>query len=96
MACGGDPSFGRQARNGGAYQPLGEAKRLRQIDQAAERHRTAARRNGIAEDRDEKRAAAQRPLALEAAQQGLDRGLRGGICRLWHGRILARNNVTQK
>src|SRR5438105_5409392 len=42
----------------------------RQSDQAPERDRTATRRNGVAQNRDEQGAAAQRPRALEARHQG--------------------------
>ena len=69
-----EPALARQSRHRGAHQALGEAEGCGEADETAERHRPAARGDGIAEERDEKRAAAQRPLRPEMAQQGPNRG----------------------
>jgi hypothetical protein len=87
MARGREPSFGRQPRDGGPHQPLGQPEGPGKVDQAAEGHGPAAGRDGITEDRHEQRPAAQWALAVKAAQQRLER-----FRERWHGGILARKS----
>ena len=92
MARGREPAFRCETGHRGSHQPLGEAEGPREIDQAAECHGPAAGRNGIPEEGDEERAAAQRPLALKAPQQRLER-----FRERWHSRHSGmEKNVTQK
>ena len=68
------PALARQPCHRGAHQALGEAEGRGEADQAAQGDRTAARGDGVAEHRDEERAAAQRALRAKIAQQGPNGG----------------------
>src|SRR4029077_6892670 len=81
-APGREPAVRAQPCGRGAHQALGEAEGRRQADQTAEGDRAAARRDGVAEHGDEKRAPAQRPLRAKIAQQGSNGG---GEWRGWAG-----------
>ena len=73
-----EPPILRQPPDGGAHQPLRQPEGLRKPDQAAQRHRAAARHDRIPEDRDDQRATAQRTLPPEAREQGVYR-----LIELW-------------
>jgi hypothetical protein len=88
VARGREPSFRREPRYRSSHQPLGKTERMGEIDEAPQGHGAAAGRDGIPEEGDEERAAAQRPLTLKAAQERLD-----GFRERWHGRILARRKT---
>jgi hypothetical protein len=72
-----DPAFLRQAGGGGAHQALVEPKWNGEPDQPAQRDRTSARHDGIAEDRDDERSGALRALAAKAREQFVGGG--GGV-----------------
>ena len=60
-----DPPFLRQARGGGAHQPLVQPKRNGKPNQPAQRDRTPAGHEGIAEDRDDEGTGALRAYDAE-------------------------------
>src|SRR5207244_8342297 len=70
VAARSQPAVPSKARYRGAHEAFRESERTRQANQAAEGDHAAARRDRVAEHRDEEGAAAQRPLAAETAQQG--------------------------
>ena len=69
---------------------------MRQLDEAAERDDAAARRDRIAEDRHQQRAAAQRPLAAKASRRERRCGVMKARESCMCGMQRAASNMTQK
>ena len=63
------PAFVSESRRGGANQALVEAKGRRELDQAAERNRAAARHERIPENRHDQRSGPKRALFAQALDE---------------------------